>query len=109
MSLWADYIKEREGTYTLEYPEQGFATYTFSGTECYIRDLYVSPVARKQGTATALANEISDIAKLRDCKTLTGTVCVGAKGDTASMKIFLQYGMKLHSVSGNMLVLSKDL
>jgi GNAT superfamily N-acetyltransferase len=73
MSLYADFLKEYSDIEILE-KEYGFATYSISGEECYIRDVYVIPVMRNKNYASLLADEITKIAKDKGCKYLTGSV-----------------------------------
>jgi len=110
MSLWAEYRAERKESIFIEH-ENGFASYNFSadGKDCYLQDIYVRKDFRKTGLATQLADEVVEIAKARDCEYLTGSVIVGSVEDTKSMKVFLAYGMKLHSVQGNIVYLYKKL
>jgi GNAT superfamily N-acetyltransferase len=108
LSLYADYIKEREGKESLEV-EQGFATYEIVNEFCYIEDIYIKPEARKTNLATRIADEITQIAKGRGCKQLLGSVLVGANGDTTSLKVLLAYGMKLDSVNGKTIYFSKEI
>jgi type IV secretory pathway component VirB8 len=50
MSLYAEYIKERENFETIEF-EDSFLTYEIdsTGTVCHICDLYIRPDKRKNG------------------------------------------------------------
>ena len=105
MSLYAQYIKERENKDIVE-TDEGFATYQIYGDECYIADIYVIPGARKTGLASQLANQIKGLAKSSGCKILTGSVCLDANNAVASMNVLYAYGMKVHSIKGNMIYFS---
>ena len=108
MSLYKDYIKEREGFECLE-NDLGFASYKITGEECYIRDIYVVPEKRKSDEATMLATLIEDKAIAQGCKWLTGTVDPRFESRTTSTKVLLAYGFKIHSVSSNSIVFVKEL
>ncbi len=109
MSLYKDYIKEREDKDIVE-SDDGFATFKiFPNGECYLQDLYVVPSKRQSGLATELANKIVDIARERNCKTLVGSVCTDDQNATRNMKVFLAYGMRINKVMGNMIFLNKDI
>lgn len=108
MSHFASYFKERENVETLE-SEHGFAIYSIRGEECYIRDIYVTPEARKTGAASRMANQITEIAKEKGCKYATGTVCPTANNSTDSLKVLLSYGMKLHRAEPNLIIFIKEL
>lgn len=111
MSLYAEYIKEREGKSVLE-TDNGFATYAFCGSnkeECYIIDIYVKPEKRKDGEATKLANTIAEIAKQFGCKYLSGSVDPQANGATESLKVLLSYGFSLVGIGNNLIWFRKDI
>lgn len=107
MSLYSQYIKEREGFECIETPS-GFATYVISGTECYIRDIYVIPEARQSKLASQIADTVVDRAKAKGCKIITGSVCPIANGSTDSLKFLLAYGMKLVKSEPNMIWFAKE-
>lgn len=94
MSLFADYKREREQVETLEH-EHGFVMYKIFGEECYIIDIYVNPDFRMTGLASLLADKVTDIAKLSNCKTLTGTIDTRLVSSTISAKILFAYGFRI--------------
>jgi GNAT superfamily N-acetyltransferase len=108
LSLYGQYVIEREGMEIIESPI-GFATYYFVEKECYIKDIFVLKDHRKTGEATHLADEITKIAKSKGCTKLYGTICPTAKGSTESMKVLLAYGFKLDSSVSNFIALVKEL
>ena len=111
MSLYGDYVKEREGREIIE-KEWGFATYKFvkdrGETEsCYIIDIYVKPKNRTNGFAKNLLKEINDIAKQSDCKQLLGSVDLLANNPTDSLKTLLAVGFELHSIDRSTIYMRK--
>ncbi len=109
MSLFADYMKERENVETLEF-EKGFITFKMlPDNSIYMKDIYVIPEARREGVGTFLTDKVCEIAKERGCSKVFGSVCIDASNCTDSMKAQLAYGMKLHSIKGNMIYLVKDI
>jgi hypothetical protein len=109
MSLYADYIKEREDKCIVE-NDCGFATYSiYPNGECYLQDIYVVPAERKSGFATTMTDLVVCIAKEKGCHTLVGSVCTDDKHATRNMKVFLAYGMQIHKVIGNMIFLNKNI
>jgi ribosomal protein S18 acetylase RimI-like enzyme len=108
MHQLAAYFKEREDFDSIV-TDKGFATYAISGEECYIRDIWVSPDFRQFGIASALADQIAEIAKKANCKYLTGSVSTTAKGATVSTKILFAYGFSIHSAVPNGIYFRKDL
>lgn len=107
-SLYAQYIKEREGKGCLE-TEHGFATYQVWQDGVYIEDIYVSPNLRQQGYAAEMADQITEIAKSLDKKFLYGSVSPLANGATQSLKVLLAYGFKLHNSSPDLIMFVKEL
>ncbi len=108
MSLYGDYVLEREGKGIVE-KSYGFATYKIRGDECYICDIYIKPDYRKKGVGSHIANEIAEIAKENKCKYLTGTVCPSLNGATQSLIAQLNYGFKILSSHEDLIVLKKEL
>jgi len=107
-SHYASYIEEREGAFIVE-NEKGFATYRFINDGCYIEDIYVAKDFRKNGQAVEFADQIAEIAKAKGFTRLYGTVAIGAKGATDSLKVLLAYGFNLHSANSQLVVFVKDL
>lgn len=93
MSLYGDYVKEREGFDIVE-NEFGFATYKISGDECYLRDIYVRPKSRRDKVCFKLADEVSAIAKAQGCHWLVGSVAINATGVENSTAVLKAYGFK---------------
>lgn len=108
MSLYSQYIKEREDFEIVE-TNEGFATFKCVGPECYIRDIYVTSQGRKAGHASFMADKISSLAKERGCQFLVGTVCPQSKGATESLMVLLAYGFRLVKSDTNLIYFKKDL
>lgn len=108
MSLYAEYVREREGKFVVE-NDKGFATYLFVNDGCYIEDIYVAKEYRKNGQAAEFADEIAKIAKQKGVSKLYGTVAPQANGATESLKVLLAYGFKLHSSNQNLILMVKDI
>lgn len=108
MSLYGQYIKEREGKDIVEC-EDGFATYLIAGEECYIENLYVVPEKRRTHLATQLADQIAIIAKERGCKYLTGSVAPNTKNATSNIIVLISYGMRLLRSTPNLIYFGKEL
>ena len=107
-SLYAQYIKEREDIETIE-DEFGFITYKVVGEELLIKEIYVVPEHRMSFATVKLAREITDIAKIFNCKYLSCTVCPSALNATKSLKAILSYGFKLIRNHGDLIVLAKEI
>lgn len=100
MSMYADYIKEREGMEIME-DDRGFCSYLFADTACYIKDVYVKPEYRAQGVWKEYADTITLIAKAYGYKVLQGSVDKRTRGADRSKAMLESYGMKYFtSVNG---------
>jgi GNAT superfamily N-acetyltransferase len=109
MSLYAQYVKEREGFETLEV-EHGFATYKQVDPDMvYLRDIFVEQDFRQDGIATKLSKQVAEIAKGLGATKLTGSVCIDAAGVTISMKALLGDGFQFSHAVGNMIYFVKDI
>lgn len=108
VSLYAEYISEREGKHILEHA-QGFATYVFMEKGCYIEDIFVRKEYRQTGVAAHLADQIAEIAKERGYKQLFGSVVPSANGSTTSLNVLLSYGFRLESCTNNFILMVKEI
>lgn len=109
MSLYAEYIKEREGREIVETAD-GFATYTWLGEDsCYIVDIYVRPEARKSGVASSLADQVAVLAKEVGCKRLLGSVDPSLPSAGASFMVLLAYGMRPIGIERNLVFFEKEI
>lgn len=108
MSLYAEYVKEREGFETVE-AVQGFATYKIFDKECYIRDLYVIPQYRKTQLASSIANIIAAIAKTKGCTILTGSVAKLDPNKEQNIEVLKRYGMKQFNENEEIYMFSKEI
>lgn len=109
MSLYSEYLKERTNDQILEF-DFGFVTFRHLDAETtYIVDIYVTPGLRKDGLATSMADEVSQIAKSLGKTKLLGSVMPSAKGSTDCLKVLLGYGMKLKSAVNDGIFFEKDI
>ena len=108
MSLYADYVAEREGLLVLE-TEHGFATYKITGDVLYIQDIYIVPEMRDQDIAQKFSEFICKIAKEKGCKKMLGSVDPSTNGAHKSLCALLKYGMKLHAVNNGLVYLVKEI
>lgn len=108
MSLYSEYLKERENFDCIE-SDNGFITFQVSGKECYIRDLYIRPAFRNKKNASELANQVAEIAKQSGCSHLTGSVDVKDKELSRNIQVLMAYGFKLFSMRDDMIYLIKEI
>lgn len=105
-TLYAKYIKEREGTDVLE-SEFGFITYRITGAECFIVDMHVDQAARKTGQGRALLEQLSEIAK--ECHFLTANIWLKKKGSQVSLRGALACGFEVRNANADVLLIAKNL
>jgi ribosomal protein S18 acetylase RimI-like enzyme len=109
-SLFAKYIKEREGKTVIE-TDDVLAIYKFDldHNSVYIEDIYVVPEKRKSGLGQKVADFICNLGRKQGLKYLVGSVVPSANGSDYSLKLLLRYGMRLKSSHENIIFLIKDL
>lgn len=108
MSLYADYIKEREGKLVVE-NENGFIKYSIDGELLYIEDIYIVPAKRRSNLATEMADFVVDIGKAKGCKKLYGSVAAHTPGGHQNMLNLIGYGMRLQSSNNSLIFFVKDI
>ena len=110
MSLYADYIKERQNIETLEC-EKAFVTYEIYPDlkELYLMDVYVDPKYRRTGILRGYFNKIVEIAKEANCNFIMGSVDMSTKNWQKMEKIMINEGFDFsHKFRDNMLFYKKD-
>ena len=110
MSLYAQYLKEKTNDHIIE-TDYGFATYRFidSNNSCYLTDIFILPDLRQKNLATKLADQVCMEAKARGCSSLIGSVIPSNKDSTISLKVLLEYQMKLLSCESDIIYFRKDI
>lgn len=108
MSLYADYIKEREGFNTYE-DSDSFFTYTKVKDALYIRDIYIRPEARSKGKSLELGLLGETIAKEMGLKAMMGSVDVDTNGWERNKEILIKFGYKEVFKDGTMIYFNKDI
>lgn len=108
MSLYGDYISERENKFILE-DERGFATYYFIDNSVYIEDIYTGKDHRHKHVAADFADQIALIAKGKGIDKMLGSIVPSANHSTESLKVLLAYGFKLESCTNNFIIMSKGI
>jgi hypothetical protein len=108
MSLYSEYVKERENFDTVE-SESGFATYQiYDNGECYIKDIFVTKEARNTKLSYEMEEQINNIAKLKNCHTLIGSVCLDGFNSSKSLQILLNDKWLIYKIVGNMIFVKKE-
>lgn len=108
MSLYADYIKEREGYTTME-DETFFVTFKKLSDALYVRDIYIAPEFRSKGKSIEIGLLTEKIAKEMCCEVLLGSVDKGTIGWERNKDIMLKFGYTQISENGDYIQFQKEL
>jgi GNAT superfamily N-acetyltransferase len=93
MSMYADYVSEREGVSAIE-RDYGFATYLcdYHARDLYICDFFIVAHLRRSGVSQQLLNELLEAAKSDNLLTMSAACRVGAPGTDAAIAGLIKYG-----------------
>lgn len=108
MSMYLDYVSEREGFDGVE-NEHGFATFIIQGKECYLRDMYVRPESRHSGHGQHLLMQVEEAAQEKGCEVLSTSVKPSANGSTRSVKVILEAGFQVAASFQDAIFFKKEL
>lgn len=109
MSLYGDYIKERENFEIIE-DNHWFATYqmTDDGTTLYIRDCFIEKGHRGQGVVEGIDNTLIEIAKVNGCKNILTQVALFDPHKDRNMRCFLRIGYRIISANSEVIYIGKE-
>lgn len=105
-SLWTEYWSEMWGAETFE-TEYGFITFQTFTQHIFIQELYVKPEFRRSEHASALADEVTKIARERGLYELTSKVHLDSNTAALSLKVQLAYGFIPFRAESGIIWLSK--
>lgn len=108
MSLYAEYLKEREQVDTFE-TEFGFISYQIREKEVFIKDMYVRPENRGGANFALLINKVCSIAKAHGIKFVTATVQCADRGCVRNLKAAFKLDFFILRAENNCIVLAREL
>lgn len=109
MEQYARFCEEFNGDQVF-WNDVGWVQYRYlNDRQVYIVNIWVDLEQRKEGQASALADKVVGLAKLRGCTELVGTVVPSAKSSTASLKVLLGYGMRVDSSANDLIMFKKEI
>lgn len=108
MSLWAEYVKEREGHEVIEEP-WGFLRYHIAPPLLCIDDLYIQPEYRRGERGSELADRVTRIARESKCTHLWAQVWPHTLNATDSLKAVLAYGFQVTGAQNGAIILLKEI
>lgn len=109
-SLFAQYVKEREGKHVIE-TEDGFAVLQIipESKQIYIQDIYVVPDKRKSGVGKAFLEQVEATCREQGFDKISGSVQPSTRGSTDSLKILLAVGFKLAAAEHDAIYFIKEI
>lgn len=110
MSLWADYLAEREGIETHE-TEWGFVSYKpFDDETMYLMDSYIIPKHRRKGLWYSLEKHCVNKAKEMGYSKIMTSVVIGTKNWDQNLScLILKAGYRVSNVSDPFIYLEKEI
>jgi GNAT superfamily N-acetyltransferase len=102
-----DYFRQ-SGSNVIE-TDTGWANYYVFGEECYIEIMFIYDDERKKGSATKLADIITEKAKEAGCKYLSTTICTSKPDVERSLRAILSYGFKFYKADEKSIWFAKEL
>lgn len=107
-TLYAKYIKEREGHEILE-DEYGFIAYLISNKECFIANMYVDQGQRGNGNGRDLIHALAEIAKSAGCEFLSATIHMNDKNCSQTLLAALLVGFEAVRAELGTIVIFKNI
>lgn len=105
MSLFAEYLLEKEGKKTIE-TEYGFITYFMDNDHMHVDILFVANNVRKAGFGEKL---FLDACQSESPKSVSAAVDTSHRNPTNPLHSFLNYGFKVVGTRGSEILLYKEL
>lgn len=103
-SLWAAYLKEREGKDVLE-DADSLISYCIDGDACLIGEIYIRPEKRHGPTGKAIFGRVCDIARAAGCTKVYGTVSPLDRNAVRNLTVLLAIGFTLKQETSALFVL----
>lgn len=108
MSLWSEYVAERDGSEVIE-KDFGFIQYRMQGEACVIDEIYVKPEFRMQGRGLELFEQVCGRARLSGKKAVLSELYVTRMNATEALKAQLAAGFIPIAAEAGIIVLKYEL
>lgn len=108
MSLYAEYIKEREGKEYVE-TEFGFFVYEIYKPYIYLSDVYIKPEMRKLGKCKEVVELVRQIGIENNCDKILTTYCIDDPNKERSRKVIELCGFTYLKTNNTMIWFEKDI
>lgn len=96
MSLFTDYLKEREGKEVIE-KDFGFCVYKVNKDHTYLQDVYIVPEFRKSGKGRSFVDKMEEIAKENGHSVVITSFCLNANNWMQSKMSIQKCGFKYYA------------
>lgn len=108
MSLYAEYIKEREGSEIIEVKD-AFVSYKIIGKECFLADMYIRPHMRGSNLFRQLINSLSAVAKGAGCDHISTNIHTLDANCSRNVKAALKVDFSIINANNGVMLLVKKL
>lgn len=108
MSLFSDYFREKSNCETIE-NENGFVVYQVFEDELFIKEYYIVPEKRLSNAHVDFFDKLYDVAIDKKCKYVSASVDIKCNDPETPLVFNLKNGFKIHSLSGNRIILTREL
>jgi GNAT superfamily N-acetyltransferase len=108
VSHWAEYMFYRHGFRTIE-NHAGFLSYKIHEGSLFIAEFFVSKDFQRLGHGKKLVDEMEEIAKKNECKTIFGNIYPNAPGFEGVLMMAIKLGYKIVNAHNGAIIIEKDL
>lgn len=107
-SLYAEYLKERQGIETFFEPD-AFVSYRISGLECFLVDMCVAKESRGRGRLRELIDKLEKIAIAEKCECISANIHLTLPGADSALRGALAVGFEVLRAQNDVLLISKEI
>lgn len=107
-SMFAKYMKEREGAETIE-SHKGFICYKFEDSSCVITDIYIDTAFRKNYVGSDFGKEVEEKAIENNIHTMYCYADQNALNYEESVEFILNNNYKLEDIQGSRVLFKKEI
>ena len=108
MSLFAEYMRERENAETIE-TEQGFICFKFEDDNCIITDIFIAPEFRNGQVGRDFGKQVEEKAKEKGLDCIYCYADKNALNFNDSVNFILKNGYTIQNVNFNLVYFKKEI
>lgn len=106
MNNYAAYLKERENKYILE-NRHGFIVYKINDKDCFIAEMFIQKEQRGSGLLEQMIGELTELAKLNKCETITATIFLNDRGANRTLRASQKFNFNIIQANNDVLLIQK--